>query len=292
LLQRYVGYCPDEKSFNVFDVMMKVVALTNGASFVGREVAGGRWHELVAQLPMTVYFAVIILTWTPRLFRPFLEPLFFLPHFKVQRDMRRILEPIIKQDLDEWSKTDDKKEQLKVKEGQRLPYHKWLISRYGPGEATPRQLATDQIVTAFESTISTALTIYYILFQLASRPELQDELRQEITDNTTDGQLPSTSLTELRKMDSVMRESFRVNPFALCKLPASPSYFVVLTTNPNSLTLPHHSQAPAALYRSQAARGHHLLRRRAPHQQLICTFSRAHALRPAPLLEQARTAWC
>ncbi|KAH4060553.1 cytochrome P450 monooxygenase phmB [Parastagonospora nodorum] len=215
---RYVGYCPDEKSFNVFDVMMKVVALTNGASFVGREVAGGRWHELVAQLPMTVYFAVIFLTWTPRLFRPFLEPLFFLPHFKVQRDMRRILEPIIKQDLDEWSKTDDKKEQLKVKEGQRLPYHKWLISRYGPGEATPRQLATDQIVTAFESTISTALTIYYILFQLASRPELQDELRQEIADNTTDGQLPSTSLTELRKMDSVMRESFRVNPFALFSL--------------------------------------------------------------------------
>jgi hypothetical protein len=217
LLLRYIGYCPDWKSMNVFDVMMKVVALTNGASFVGREAAGGKWHELVAQLPMTVYFAIMFLTWTPRLVRPFLEPLFLLPHYKVQRDMRRILEPIIKQDIDEWSQSKDKKEQLKVKEGQRLPYHKWLISRYGPGEATPRQLATDQIVTAFESTVSSALTLYYILFQLAMRPELQEELRQEISENTTDGKLPPTSLNELRKMDSVMCESFRVSPLALCK---------------------------------------------------------------------------
>jgi len=197
---------------------MKVIALTHGASFVGREVAGGRWHELVAQLPMTVYFAIMFLSWTPRLLRPFLEPLLLLPHYKVQREMRHILEPIIHQDLDEWNSSDDKKELLKVKEGQKLPYHKWLISRYGAGEATPRQLATDQLVTAFESTVSTALTLYYILLNLAVRPELQDELRHEIAEYTVDGQLPSTTLAEMRKMDSVMRESFRVNPFALCKL--------------------------------------------------------------------------
>ncbi|KAH8723145.1 cytochrome P450 [Phaeosphaeriaceae sp. PMI808] len=171
---RYIGYCPDWKSITLFDVMMKVVSLTNGASFVGREVSGGRWHELVSQLPMAVYFAVMFLSWTPRLIRPFLEPLFLLPHYKLQREMRHILEPIIRQDLDEWNKTEDKKELLKVKEGERLPYHNWLISRYGPGEATPRQLATDQLVTSFEST--------------------------------------------LRKMDSVMRESFRVSPFALFSL--------------------------------------------------------------------------
>lgn len=217
-LFRYVGYCPDWKSINLFNAMMKVVALTNGASFVGRDVSGGRWHELVAQLPMAVYFAVMFLSWTPRLLQPFLEPLFMLPHYKVQREMRNILEPIIRQDLNEWNKTDNKRELLKVKEGERLPYHKWLISRYGPGEATPRQLATDQIVTAFESTVSTALTLYHILLDLAIRPELQDELRQEIAENTIDGQLPPTTLKELRKMDSVMRESFRVSPFALCKL--------------------------------------------------------------------------
>jgi hypothetical protein len=233
---------------NVFDVMMKVVALTNGASFVGREVAGGRWHELVAQLPMTVYFAIMFLTWTPRLIRPFLEPFWLLPHYKVQRDMRRILEPIIQQDLDEWNKTDDKKEQLKVKEGQRLPYHKWLMSRYGPGEATPRQLATDQIVTAFESTVSTALTLYYILFQLALRPDLQDELRQEIAENTTDGQLPLTSLNELRKMDSVMRESFRVSPFALCKFTSNPLPHNTLTTtkSPSTASLANLSNSQLA----------------------------------------------
>lgn len=196
---------------------MKIVALTNAASFVGRDVAGGRWHELVPQLPMTTYIAVVFLAWIPRLIRPFFEPLFLLPHLKVQREMRKIIEPIIKKDLEEYEAAKDKRELLKVREGERLPYHKWLISRYNPGEATPYQLATDQIITAFESTVSTSMLIYNVLLDLAVRPELQDELRREIADNMIDGKLPSTNLKELRRMDSVMRETFRMSPFALCK---------------------------------------------------------------------------
>ncbi|KAI1174430.1 cytochrome P450 [Nemania sp. FL0916] len=216
---RYIGYCPDYKPFKLFDTMMKIVALTNGASFVGRDVAGGKWHELVPQLPMTTFFAVVSLAWIPRLIRPIFEPLLLLPNMKVQRDMRRILDPIIKQDLSEWHAAKDKKELLKVEEGKRLPYHKWLISRYDdPSDATPHQLGTDQIITAFESTVSTALVLYNILMDLAVRPELQDELRKEIAENTIDGQLPSTNLKELRKMDSIMRETFRTSPFALFSL--------------------------------------------------------------------------
>lgn len=215
---------------------------------------------------MIVYFAVMFLTWTPRLVRPILEPLFLLPHYKLQREMRRILKPIIHRDLEEWNNTKDKQTLLKAKEGERLPYHKWLISRYGPGQATPRQLATDQIVTAFESTISTALTLYYTLLDLAVRPDLQDELRREIAENTTDGQLPSSALKELRKMDSAMRESFRVSPFALCKpclaffknenvIPVSPLLIRYLTCHSHSLTLPNHLQTSPALLRPQAPTG-------------------------------------
>jgi cytochrome P450 len=91
------------------------------------------------------------------------------------------------------------------------------MARYKPGEATPYQLATDQILTSFESTVSTAATLYNIVLDLAVRPELQDELRHEVEEIMVDGRLPSTHLKELKKMDSVMRETFRVNPFALCK---------------------------------------------------------------------------
>ncbi|KAH8168088.1 hypothetical protein CIB48_g167 [Xylaria polymorpha] len=215
---RYVGYCPDWKPITLFFTMMKIVALTNAASFVGREVAGGEWHELVPQLSLTTFFAVMGLGWIPRLLRPIFVPLFLIPHIRVQRGMRKILEPIIKQDMNEWETAKDQSDLLKVKEGERLPYHKWLISRYGPGNATPYQLATDQIITAFESTVSTSMVLYNVLLDLAVRPEIQAELRLEIAENTVDGQLPSTNLKELRRMDSVMRESFRTSPFALFSL--------------------------------------------------------------------------
>lgn len=226
---RYVGDCPEGKAFNVFDTMMKIVSLTNGASFVGREMAGGKWHDLVAQLPMTVFVPIMLLPWIPRLLQPLAMPLLFLPNRKIQRDMRRLLEPNIKKDSDEWETAKKKKEALRVQEGERLPYHKWLMSRYNPGEATPRQLATDQILTAFESTVSSAIFLHNVLFDIAARPEVQDELRREVVANTVDGRLPATNLKELRMMDSVMRETFRTRPSALCMYIPSP-----LTHNSNT----------------------------------------------------------
>ncbi|KAI9166412.1 Cytochrome P453 monooxygenase [Paramyrothecium foliicola] len=112
------------------------------------------------------------------------------------------------------------RELLKARDGGRLPDHKWPISRYDAGESTPCQLTTDQIITAFESSVSTTILCYNILFDLAVRPDLQDELRQEIAENTMSGQFPPTNLEELRKMDSLMRETFRISPFALCKYQA------------------------------------------------------------------------
>lgn len=50
-------------------------------------------------------------------------------------------------------------------------------------------------------------------------PALADILREEIKTFATDGNLPLTDLNELKKMDSVMRESARVNPFSHSKNP-------------------------------------------------------------------------
>ncbi|KAK5996029.1 Cytochrome P450 monooxygenase phmB [Cladobotryum mycophilum] len=215
---KFVGYCPEEKKVNIFGTMMKVVATTNACSFVGREVGTGEWAEAVQQLPISVFLAVMTLSWIPRVLRPLLQPIVLLPALYVQRKMRLILEPIIRSDIEEYEKAADRKSTLKTTEDGKLPFTQWLLARYKSGEATPYQLATDHILTSFESTVSTAVTLYNIILDLAVRPELQDELRQEVEEVMFDGRLPSTNLKELRKMDSVMRETFRVNPFALFSL--------------------------------------------------------------------------
>ncbi|KAI9374539.1 cytochrome P450 [Aspergillus egyptiacus] len=81
------------------------------------------------------------------------------------------------------------------------------MTRYKPKEATLSQLLQDYVTVSFESTPSSTAALHLILMELATRPELVEILRQEIREVMVDGKLPKTHLTELRKMDSVMRES-------------------------------------------------------------------------------------
>lgn len=72
-------------------------------------------------------------------------------------------------------------------------------------------------ITGFTANSSTAVVINNVLQDLAVRPALQDELREEIRQTLLDGQLPATNLNELKLLDSVMKETFRTSPFSLCE---------------------------------------------------------------------------
>lgn len=221
----YVGYCPDYKSFALFYTLMKIAGSFEASSFVGRETGTSDWPRVVQRLIMTVYFAVKVLSWIPRLFKPILRPLLFLPALKAERDLRHMITPMIRRDMDEYERAADRKKVWKLTEDGKLPFTQWLMARYEPSQATQHQLTTDHLLVNIESTLKTATAMYSIVLELARRPQLQDELRREIEEaSMLDGQLPSTNLKELRKMDSVMRETARVNPFSLCELlPFSPS---------------------------------------------------------------------
>ncbi|KAI9693989.1 MAG: hypothetical protein M1822_003260 [Bathelium mastoideum] len=226
---RFVGYCPEWKPVKLFDSFMNVVAMTNACSFVGREVGTGAWAKAVTRLPMAVFVAVMTLSWVPRLLRPALQPLLLLPALWVEWNMRRILKPVIQSDIENYERASDKKEVLRPQKEGKLPYTQWLISRYKPGEWTPYQLATDHLLTSFESTASTSSTLYNIILDLAVRPDLQDELRREVEEVMTDGSLPSTHLKELRKMDSVMLSLVRITkkPIQLSSGPRLPAGTVI-----------------------------------------------------------------
>lgn len=215
----YVGYCPDYKSLALFDTLMKIAGSSNASSFVGRETGASDWPRVVQRLIMAVYVAVKILSWIPRLFKPILRPLLFLPALKAERDLRHMVTPVIRRDMEEYERAANRKEFLKPSEDGKLPFTQWLMARYEPSQATQYQLTTDHLLVNIESTLKTATAMYSIVLELARRPQLQDELRREVEEATMlDGQLPSTNLKELRKMDSMMRETARVNPFSLCEL--------------------------------------------------------------------------
>ncbi|KAI1363324.1 hypothetical protein F5Y08DRAFT_340838 [Xylaria arbuscula] len=109
-------------------------------------------------------------------------------------------------------------------------------------------------------------------------------------------------------MDSIMRESFRMSPFALCRsLSVAPStscpysLFVytfathshlslTLTVLSPSLALTHHPQASATLNWPKATHWYDPFRRYPSYQQLIHTILVAANLRSVSLPEQAHRA--
>ena len=139
--------------------------------------------------------------------------------------MASMLTPILQDDIHEYEQSTDKRQLLGPKEKGKAPMTAWLLNRYKPGQATMKRLTDDYITMSFESTASSAGTLFFIIGELAADPVLAETLREEIIKYAPNGNLPPTHLSELRKMDSVMRESTRANPFShrTSTFPPSPS---------------------------------------------------------------------
>ncbi|RDL33243.1 putative cytochrome p450 oxidoreductase [Venustampulla echinocandica] len=214
-----IGYCPEWKEFNLLFTTFDLVAQINACSFVGRELGCNRkWVRGVMMSPIIIHVAVTMMDSLPILLRPLLVPLIFLPALKNQWDMKRLLVPYLKEDIKTFNEAVDKKELLKPKSEGKIPFTAILLSRYKAAEATIRQLVEDYVLISFDSTPSTTSALYHVICELVKNPEAADILRRELNEVIVDGKLPSSHLQELKRMDSFLRESFRLHPVSLFSL--------------------------------------------------------------------------
>ncbi|KAI1505452.1 cytochrome P450 oxidoreductase GliF [Biscogniauxia marginata] len=210
-----IGFCPEWKEIPLLFTTFEIVAKINACSFVGRDLGSNqKWVRAVMHSPLFIHVAVTLTTSCPQLLRPLLAPLVFLPTLKNQWDMKRLLIPVLKEDVKEFQETSDKKEILRPKSEGKLPLTALLLSRYKFNEPSLRQLVEDYVLISFDSTPSTASALYHAIYELAAHPSAADVLRQELDEIMVDGKLPSTHLQELRRMDSFLRESLRMHPIS------------------------------------------------------------------------------
>ncbi|KAK1830684.1 cytochrome P450 [Podospora conica] len=168
-----------------------------------------RWLRAVRTLPILVGIGVYISCFMPRLLRPLVATLSYAPAWLLHKYLAHLLRPTVEQaikDIATTAKDDSPPRQTTL-------VH-LLLARYKSGKIDTTQLTKDVITATFESTPTTAVSLYWMLTELVLRPDLVDDLRQELQPILLpDGTLPPTQLTELAKMDSFMRESARVNTF-------------------------------------------------------------------------------
>ncbi|GKZ34378.1 hypothetical protein AbraIFM66950_004609 [Aspergillus brasiliensis] len=92
----------------------------------------------------------------------------------------------------------------------------YLIEAAEGKDAEPLRLASMVLALSLASNHTTAMALTETLYDLCAYPEYQDELRQEVLDALeADGGWKKTTLLRMRKLDSFMKESQRMNPPSL-----------------------------------------------------------------------------
>lgn len=82
-------------------------------------------------------------------------------------------------------------------------------------EPTAETVADTILAGSFAAIHTTTMTLTNILYDLAAHPEYQEVLREEIARISAEepsGQLRKKTMPKLRKLDSFIKESQRVNP--------------------------------------------------------------------------------
>ena len=187
--------------------LMRMVALVSGRIFIGPELNRNEEYLSCALNFAIQGFSVIPpMRRYPRWLRPVAR--YWVPECRKPEasvaTMERLLAPVLSARLASDSRPSD--------------MLTWILANSPSGRAsdlTWQAMYQLQIATAAMHTTSNTIT--HIFFDLAAHPEYLEPLREEIVEvQRTEplGILSKASMARLRKMDSFMKESQRLNPFS------------------------------------------------------------------------------
>ncbi|KAK1579313.1 cytochrome P450 [Colletotrichum navitas] len=220
-MKQLFGDLEDLKSFNAYHLILRLVALMSGRVFVGLPLS--RDEEWIKA---SVTFAtdcgkcrMAALEWNPWV-RTWVLP--FLPEV---RHMRRTLQkanewmrPLVNEVLRNESALEEKP----VKPGAPGAFVSWMMKHAAPQKKSSEHMGTNQMLLSFAAIHTTSSTATFVLYDLLSRPEYIGPLREEIeqviaqdgAEQDENGQtfLSKVSLSKLKKLDSFIKESQRMNP--------------------------------------------------------------------------------
>jgi len=190
--------------------LLRIVALMNGRVLVGLPLSRDEaWIEATTQYTARAYKFADTLKSYPWGTQWFVGPYLYRKRVKPHQDtVARMLRPLINDRLSRVTKSEDE-DDSKVEAGEMIG---WTMSYYKPGEATYHRIALDQLMTSFSSIHTSTVTLLQAIYDLAARPEYADPLREEIEQHSVNGKLDKYGVSQLRKLDSFLKESQRLNP--------------------------------------------------------------------------------
>lgn len=201
-----IGPCDDWTAVSVHHQALRMVALLTGRAFVGPELnRNEQWISSSIQTTVDTFSAAFSLWdyhWAVRPLIAFFSPQVRNIHTQ-QKKTAELLRPVITKRMREMQSPDFKPPvDLMQFFLQNLPNHDVFYQS---------QLHSAVNVAAIHTT---SMNVTQVLFDLATYPQHQDPLREELKEVLAGcgGVLDKNALTKMRKMDSFLRESQRLNP--------------------------------------------------------------------------------
>ncbi|KAI1387289.1 cytochrome P450 [Hypoxylon trugodes] len=199
--------CDDWTPAVVYSTLLRIVAIVSGALFIGEELC--RSEEYIqASIGYTLDFIGAVENlkkwhrrwrWFGRYFTPEVDKL-----FSDRKKAHNFLRPIIEQ------------RRAAMKAGREMPDDalQWMLNSVDKFGLTDADLAETQLGMSLAAIHTTTLTLTLIIYDLVIRPDVVNELREEIRTVTAahNGVMTTQALFEMKLLDSVMKESQRVNP--------------------------------------------------------------------------------
>ncbi|KAI0595189.1 ent-kaurene oxidase [Biscogniauxia sp. FL1348] len=199
--------CDNWTPVTLYPTLLRIVATVSGAIFIGPDLCRSEEY-LKASMNYTLDFINAVsklkqwnpwMRWFGRYFTPEVDNL-----FKERKKAHMFLEPIIKE------------RRAAMEAGKDLPDDtlQWMINKADEFKISDEKLAEIQLNLSMAAIHTTTLTLTMTIYDLVIRPDIVNELRQEIKSalETTDGVMTTHALFEMKLLDSVMKESQRFNP--------------------------------------------------------------------------------
>ncbi|KAL2263955.1 hypothetical protein VTK26DRAFT_3949 [Humicola hyalothermophila] len=205
-LKQTLPPCDDWTPVNINQKLLRIVALVSGRVFIGTELSRSEEY-LDAAINYTI--ELMAARRAVDVMRPWLRPFLANRLPEVRRLNERIaqadrfLRPVVeaRQAMPDSEKPDDLLQW--IMDGQDK------FKRY-----TSKELAHIQLEISFAAIHTTTLTATHVFYNLAAYPEYIPELRDEIRTVLAEhgGVFSSSALQAMKKLDSFLKETMRLNP--------------------------------------------------------------------------------
>jgi hypothetical protein len=222
----YIGACEDWTTVVIYPQLLRIVALLSGRIFVGLPLCRNEeWLDTTIHYTLAAFTAVAAVRKLSPLTRGFFAP--FLKEVKRLHQYRvngaRMLAPILK----------ERHEHLKDPNFEPpADMLQFLIHNSGQQATDALFQAYMQMLVSLAAIHTTSMALTQVIYDLALHPEYVEALREERKQPNSksgiktpltwhavepvvaqdNGRLLKTSITKLKKMDSVLKESQRMNP--------------------------------------------------------------------------------